>query len=167
MKYRRLNIHIYWTDVSDFQALTKNTDVHLTEYTANNVFSDSWMMPKDTISTSVTFVEDIALSNQKKLWEHTASVEYDNSWALVTSSNWYDTYFSGSGYYVTGSTPDSSGLNLPVMTSGSFDPGTVLNYHSTVPPQSCSYWYVTSSNAYNEWMENTSSLFYNQQIILK
>lgn len=167
MIFRQVTISVGWSDITDFKPSKKITHVNYTEYSSNIYFNESYGMPKETVWKQTQFEEPITISNQKYLWELTSSVEYENSWAMVTSSNWFNSNVSTSGYYVTGSTPNIKGLNFPVMDSGSFEPGTVTNYWNTIPFSSGSYFYVSSSNAYNQLTQNTSSLFYERQSVMR
>ena len=167
MIFKEVTIRINWNNITDFKPATKITNVYYTLYAANSYFSESYRMPKEPERQQVEFVENITVSNQKYLWELTSSVEYENSWAIVTSSDWFNTTITSSGYYVTGSTPNVKGLNFPVMVSGSFEPGTVTSHWRSIPPTSGSYFYVSSSNAYNQLTQYTSSLFYELQSAMR
>ena len=162
MIFRKLTLSIHWDNVVDFKPAIKITNAVMGEYKAKAEFSESFEQPKERL-ISVDYEQLISEINQKYFWEMSASTEYQDSWAMVTSSAWFNTNVTSSGYYVTGSTPNlSSGLDYPVMVSGSFEPGTVIRYCADIPESSSSMYYVSSSYAYNQLSQNTAS-YYNWQ----
>jgi hypothetical protein len=162
MIFRKLMLSIHWDDVVDFKPAIKITNAVMGEYKAKAEFSESFEQPKERL-ISVGYEQSISEIDQKYFWEMSASTEYQDSWAMVTSSTWFNTNVTSSGYHVTGSTPNlSSGLDYPVMVSGSFEPGTVIRYCADIPESSSSMYYVSSSYAYNQLSQNTAS-YYNWQ----
>jgi len=171
ISFIRINTTVAYDNISSSKAAIKRTTTEKKEYISYTEHESglihSLANPTEKNIERNTFINSIPAISQSYLWNNSSSIEFQEAWSQVTSSDWFSSNVTSDGYYVTGSTPNwNSGLDFPLLVSGSFTHDEIATgqYSLYLSSNSESLYYVSSSQAYNTMMDYTSSLFYEYQL---